>query len=76
MSNTIKFTPKDRIDMPDDVLEKSVGNFKKVMVLGWDKEGVMDFRTCKEMEAQECLWLIENFKLMLLDMVMMEDYEE
>lgn len=51
---------------PDTVLEKAKGEFESVMVIGWDHDGILDVRASMNLNQQQCLWLIEAFKLNML----------
>jgi hypothetical protein len=47
---------------PDHVLEESKGEFGSVLVIGWDHEGQLDVRASLNLDAKDCLWLVEQFK--------------
>lgn len=49
--------PDVEID-PDVVLEKSVGEFESVVVVGWDKEGCLDVRASLNLTQAEINWLL------------------
>jgi hypothetical protein len=51
---------------PDKVLEKAIGAYDSVLVIGWDKDGVLDVRASLNLEQKDCLWLIEAFKRKML----------
>lgn len=52
---------------PDVVLEKAVGAFKEVLILGYNHEGYMEVRASEGMAAKaELLLLIEHFRFALM----------
>jgi hypothetical protein len=51
---------------PDAVLENAKGEFESVMVIGWDKDEMLDVRAILDLNQQQCLWLIEKFKFNML----------
>lgn len=61
----IKFDPRDATT-PDLVLERAIGQFQNVVVIGYDHDGELDCRADLETSRREILWLIEMFKLHLL----------
>ena len=63
----VKFHPKDAAKDADAVLEQAAGNFSEVLVIGWDKEGILDARaTLGLKDGGDILWLIEAFKHKLM----------
>lgn len=68
MSNVVKFYPANAADDPDNVLELAQGEYEDVLILGYDKDGEMIAAASTGFEdAGAILWLIEQFKLNLLD---------
>lgn len=65
MSNVIGI--KGAAQDPDHVLEKSKGEYKSVLVIGWDQEGILEIRSSLNLQGMECLWMVEKFKLKLLN---------
>lgn len=51
---------------PDLVLERALGQFQNVVVIGYDLEGGLDYRADLGTSRKEILWLLEQFKLVLL----------
>lgn len=66
-SNVIKFYPKNADEKPDLVLERAVGQYQDVLILGWDKDGLLDARSSLGMSSENVIWLMEKFKLKLLN---------
>ena len=67
-SNVVKFYASDAAKDPDAVLEQALGQFSDVLVIGWDKDGMLDARaTLGLKDGGDMLWLIESFKRKLLD---------
>jgi len=64
--NVIKFYPLGTAKEPDSVLEKAVGNYDEVMIIGYDKKGELDVRATLGLEHKDFLFMIEVFKLKLL----------
>lgn len=73
MNKILKFYPKNAAENPDSVLEQAVGTYNSVMVIGWDKEDCLDVRTSTNITQAELLWMIEKFKLNLIDGVFDEE---
>ena len=68
MTDIVKFYPKGAAKDADAVLEQAVGQYSEVLVLGWDKNGYLDVRaTFGLKDGGDLLWLIETFKLKLLN---------
>jgi len=67
MSNVTKLYPKDAGKDPDNVLERAIGNYDEVLILGWDKDGQLDARANLDMTAREINWIIDIFKAKLLN---------
>ena len=51
---------------PDHVLEAAKGVYQDVFVIGYDKDGVLDVRASKGLDAKSALFLVEQFKTKLL----------
>jgi len=60
--NVIKLYTKDAADNPDNVLERAIGEYDKVFVLGYNKDDYLDARASTNMKQSDLLWLIEQFK--------------
>ena len=65
--NVVKFYPADAYKDPDAVLEQAIGEYSDVLIIGWNKDGIIDLRATKGIEdGGDMLWLIEKFKFNLL----------
>jgi len=64
--SVVKFFPKDAAKDPDAVLEQAIGQYDNVVIIGWDKEGMLDPRASLGLNSANVLWLIEVFKAKLL----------
>lgn len=65
--NVTKFYPKDAYKDPDAVIEQAIGQYKDVLVLGWDKDGYLDARASNGVAGKaDVLFLIEEFKTMTM----------
>ena len=51
----------------DPVLQDAIGLYQSVVVVGYDKDGDLLVASSKNLRSHEILWLIESFKLMLLN---------
>lgn len=77
MNNVVKFYPADAAKNPDNVLEQSIGIFSKVIVLGADKDDLLEVRASTNFTIGEIIMCIEQFKYNLLSGVYdMECLEE
>ena len=47
---------------PDNVLEQAIGQYECCFILGWDKNGQLDFRSSTNLDGPEFLYLVEIFK--------------
>lgn len=72
MGDVVKLYSKYAASNPDNVLEQAVGNYKSVLVLGWDAKGSLDVRASTNIDHKEILWLLEVFKSKLVN----GDYSE
>ena len=66
-SNVVKSSPKNAAENPDIVLERAIGKYQDVLIIGWDKDGFLDARSSLGMSHDNVLWLIEKFKHKLLN---------
>lgn len=49
------------------MFERASGHFESALILGWGKDGMLDFRSTSNLvDGGELLWLLEKFKHMLL----------
>lgn len=51
----------------DTVLDKSKGNYKSVLIIGWDNDGVLDVRSTNDLDQKDCLYLSQLFSHKLLN---------
>ena len=65
--NVIKFYPKNAAKDPDVVLELAAGVYDEVLVIGWDKDGMLDVRANLSMSHEKALWLINRFQTKLIN---------
>jgi len=52
---------------PDNVLEMAKGGYESLFIIGYDSNGNLDARGSTNMKSTEVLWLIELFKVKLLN---------
>jgi hypothetical protein len=66
MSKITKLYPAGAAKDPDVILERSIGAFQDILILGWNKEGFLEIRSNTTVDSREALYLIELFKHNLL----------
>ena len=52
---------------PDHVLDCAKGEYQSVVVIGFDHEGELDARASTNLTCAQINWIIDTFKLQLLD---------
>lgn len=62
MENVIKFYPKDAAKDPDVVLEKAIGEYEQVFIIGYDKDGQIDARGSMNFSLREIFFVLDHFK--------------
>ena len=68
MADVMKFYPLDAAKDPDNVLEQAMGQYKSMIIIGWDNDGDFDARaTLNLKDGGDLLWLMEIFKFKLLN---------
>ncbi len=67
MGSVIKFYPNGSAENPDSVLEQAVGVYEDVLILGWDKDEVMDCRSSTGLSHEQVLWIITKFQHKLMN---------
>ena len=63
MAEITKFYAKDAADNIDNVLEQAIGVYDRAVIIGYDKNGVIDIRSNTAITDSEIVWLIEVFKM-------------
>ena len=51
----------------DEVFEDARGKYEKAIVLGYDNDGYLKVNTTGAMRTDEILWMIEQYKVRLLN---------
>lgn len=51
----------------DPVLEKALGQYQSVIVIGYDNDGDLQAAASLNLRGHEILWMIESFKTRLLN---------
>ena len=64
--NVIKLVEPDKERSADAVLTSAMGEYDSVVVLGWDHDGELVVHSTLNINAAQILFLIEQFKLKLL----------
>jgi hypothetical protein len=67
MSEVHKFYPADAAKNPDNVLEQAVGVYDQVLIIGYDKDGILDVRASTNFQMREMFFAIEAFKFKVLN---------
>ena len=67
MSKIVKFYKKNAAENPDAVLEQAIGQYDSVIIIGWNKDGVLDPRASLNLSQSEIHWLISVFQSKLLN---------
>lgn len=67
MAEIIDLFQKEPAENPDTVLEKAIGNYESVVVIGWDKDGILDARASLNINSEQINWLISIFQRKLLN---------
>lgn len=63
MNKITRIWPENAADNPDNVLDMAKEQLEDVLVLGWNKEGVLEYWMSKGLTSKrESLWLLELFK--------------
>lgn len=47
---------------PDNVLDQAAGAYKEVLVIGFDRDGELDFRCSSNMTNERANWLLDITK--------------
>lgn len=66
MSKVTKLYTADAAKDPDNVLEQAIGKYESVLIIGYNKDGLLDPRASLNLKRRDLLWLIECFKHDLL----------
>jgi len=64
MSNVIQIVP-DKASA-DDIFEDSQGEFKEVLIIGWDKNNIMKVKSSSTLDIKDIVYMMEVFKQALL----------
>ena len=76
MADVVKFYPQDAAKEPDNVIEQAMGQYKSVLIIGWDNDDKFDARATLDLkDGGDLLWLMELFKFKLLNGDFMGDEE-
>ena len=76
MADVVKFYPLGAAKDPDNVLEQAIGQYKSVLIIGWDNDDKFDARATLDLkDGGDLLWLMELFKFKLLNGDFMGDEE-
>ena len=61
----IKFDPREP-STPDIILERAIGEFQNVVLIGYDHQGHLKCSADLNTSRKDILWMIEQFKLRFL----------
>lgn len=62
MGSIHKFYPKDAAKNPDLVLEQALGEYDKVLILGYNTSDELEARASTNFTHSDMLWVLEWFK--------------
>lgn len=64
--NVVKFYPQNAAQNPDAVLDQAIGQYDKVFVIGYSKDGDLDVRGSLNFTIGDIFFALEAFKHMVL----------
>lgn len=67
MGEIVKFYPMNAANNPDNVFEQAIGEYESVFIVGYNKEGEFDPRASLNLTQKDILWLIEMFKIKMMN---------
>ena len=67
MGEVLKIYPEGAAKNPDNVLEQAAGEYESLFIVGYDHEETLVARASTNIKKKDILWMLENFRLMLLD---------
>jgi hypothetical protein len=56
-ADIVKLYTNTAAENPDNVLELAVGEFESVIVVGWNKSGLLDLRASTNVDHKEINWI-------------------
>lgn len=72
--NIINLYTSNEVAGPDIVIEEAIGVYENVVIIGWNKNEELDVRASLNLSQSDILWLIETFKIRLLNGEYGDDY--
>jgi hypothetical protein len=63
----LQFHIKDAAVNPDVVLQKAIGQYESVIVMGWNNDGALDARASLNLSCSDVLWITSVFTNKLLN---------
>lgn len=66
-ASVTKLYPSNAAKNPDNVLEQAIGEYESLIVVGYDNSGDLVGRASTNILRKDILWMVEQFKLMILD---------
>ena len=67
VANISKFYKKNAAEDPDVVLERAIGKYSSLLIIGWDKDDNLDCRSTTDLTYEQTLWLVSKFQHKLLN---------
>ena len=64
MSNVINIVPNQATS--DEILDNCKGEYKQILVLGWDEEDMLKAKSSSTLDVKEIVYMMEIFKQALL----------
>ncbi len=66
-AEVVKFYPADASKHADNVLERAIGVYDQVLVIGYDKDGQFSASATMGLKGGGDIWLVETFKHKLMN---------
>ena len=67
MGTVINLSDKEVRRTPDETLASANGEYKDLVIIGWDNDGDLSIHSNTGMLRKDVLWLIEQVKITVLD---------
>lgn len=63
----VNFPVPNAAEDPNVVLEKAKDQFESLVIIGWDKDGILDARASLNLSAANIHWIVSVFQAKLLN---------
>ena len=65
MSNVVSLVPEQA--SADEIFEDCKGQYKEVLIIGWDHENLMKAKSSASLDIKEVVYMLEVFKQALIN---------